>query len=184
MEQPNQPCAEQAAPAAEKYCTSIDLLNRALGMEISTSLQYMYFHVRFEDAGYAYLARTLHRIAIAEMRHCEELAERILFLEGDVEMNPVFRSRQMSDVKQMLQLALEIEQSTVDHYNEWSRICSEQGDAVSHKMFQDLLVEEEEHLDIFRTELQNLREYGDSYLLLQSAAWSKANGKKSGRDED
>ena len=52
-----------------KFQTSIDLLNDAIGKEIATSLQYMYFHVRFEDAGYEYLSRTMRQISIAEMRH-------------------------------------------------------------------------------------------------------------------
>lgn len=153
-------------------------------MEISASLQYMYFHVRFEDDGYEYLAGMMHRIAIAEMRHCEELAERILFLQGDVDMNPEFRTRQIHDVAEMLRFAMNLEQRTIDRYDEWSRICTEQGDVVSHKIFQDLTVEEEQHLDIFRTELQNMKDYGVEYLALQSVAWSKGNAKKTGRRED
>ena len=58
---------------ANKYQKSIDLLNDALGKEIATSLQYMYFHVHFEDAGYEYLSKKMRMISIAEMRHSEEL---------------------------------------------------------------------------------------------------------------
>ena len=75
---------------ANKYQKSIDLLNDALGKEIATSLQYMYFHVHFEDAGYEYLSKKMRMISIAEMRHSEELSDRILFLQGDVNMNPSF----------------------------------------------------------------------------------------------
>jgi len=156
-----------------KYQVSIDLLNDAVGKEIATSLQYMYFHTRFEDARYQYLSRIMREISIAEMRHIEQFADRILFLEGDVDMNPSFRTRQVTDVKEMLRLAMQLEQSTVDSYNEASRIASEHKDAVTHKMFQDIVAEEEEHLDTFRTELQNLLDYGEEYLALQSAAGSK-----------
>lgn len=47
---------------ANKYQKSIDLLNDALGKEIATSLQYMYFHVHFEDAGYEYLSKKMRMI--------------------------------------------------------------------------------------------------------------------------
>ncbi|MDE6375067.1 MAG: bacterioferritin [Alistipes sp.] len=156
-----------------KYQVSIDLLNEAVGKEIATSLQYMYFHTHFEDARYRYLSRIMREISIAEMRHIEEFSERILFLEGDVDMNPAFRTRQITDVKEMLRLAMQLEQSTIDKYNEASRIAAEQKDAVTHKMFQDIIAEEEEHLDTFRTELQNLLDYGEEYLALQSVAGSK-----------
>ena len=160
---------------ANKYQKSIDLLNDALGKEIATSLQYMYFHVHFEDAGYEYLSKKMRMISIAEMRHSEELSDRILFLQGDVNMNPSFTTRQISDPKEMFRFAIQLEQSTIDSYNDAARIAAEADDSVTHKMFQDLAVEEEEHLDYFRNELQNLLDYGDKeYLALQSFARSKA----------
>ena len=90
---------------ANKYQKSIDLLNDALGKEIATSLQYMYFHVHFEDAGYEYLSKKMRMISIAEMRHSEELSDRILFLQGDVNMNPSFPTRQITDPKEMFRFA-------------------------------------------------------------------------------
>ena len=70
-----------------KYQKSIDRLNDALGKEIATTLQYMYFHTIFEDAGYEHLSNLMRGISIAEMRHIEHIAERILFLEGDVNIS-------------------------------------------------------------------------------------------------
>ena len=169
--------------AKNKYQVSIDLLNDAVGKEIATSLQYMYFHTHFEDDRYQYLSKIMREVSIAEMRHIEEFSDRILFLQGDVDMNASFRTRQVTDVREMLRLALQLEQSTIDTYNEASRIASEQRDAVTHKMFQDIIVEEENHLDTFRTELQNLEEYGEEYLALQSVAGSK-HAAKSLKHED
>ena len=163
--------------AKNKYQVSIDLLNDAVGKEIATSLQYMYFHTHFEDDRYKYLSKIMREISIAEMRHIEEFSDRILFLQGDVDMNASFRTRQVTDVKEMLRMAMQLEQSTIDSYNEASRIASENKDAVTHKMFQDIIVEEEQHLDTFRTELQNLIDYGEEYLALQSAAGSKHTSK-------
>ena len=168
---------ETQVKTENKYRVSIDLLNDAVGKEIATSLQYMYFHTHFEDDRYRYLSRILREISIAEMRHIEEFSDRILFLQGDVDMNPSFRTRRITEPKEMLRLAMQLEQSTIDSYNEASRIASENKDAVTHKMFQDIIVEEEEHLDTFRTELQNVIDYGEEYLALQSAAGSKHTSK-------
>ena len=170
--------------AKNKYQVSIDLLNDAVGKEIATSLQYMYFHTHFEDDRYRYLSRILREISIAEMRHIEEFSDRILFLQGDVDMNASFRTRQVTDVKEMLRMAMQLEQSTIDSYNEASRIASENKDAVTHKMFQDIIAEEEQHLDTFRTELQNVLDYGEEYLALQSAAGSKHAAKSFGHPGD
>lgn len=156
-----------------RYQVSIDLLNDAVGKEIATSLQYMYFHTHFEDSRYRYLSQLMRKISIVEMRHIEDFSDRILFLQGDVDMNANFRTRQVTDPKEMLRMAMDLEQSTIDTYNEASRIASEHRDAVTHKMFQDIIAEEEEHLDTFRTELQNLLDYGEDYLALQSVAGSK-----------
>ena len=170
--------------AKNKYQVSIVLLNDAVGKEIATSLQYMYFHTHFEDDRYQYLSKIMREISIAEMRHIEEFSDRILFLQGDVDMNASFRTRQVTDVKEMLRMAMQLEQSTIDSYNEASRIASENKDAVTHKMFQDIIVEEEQHLDTFRTELQNLIDYGEEYLALQSAAGSKHAAKSFGHPGD
>lgn len=164
---------QKTQTAAAKCPQSVELLNDAVGKEIATSLQYIYFHTRFEDARYLYLSRLMREVGIAEMRHIEELAERILFLEGDVDMNPQFRTRQISEPRQALTLAMELEQSTIESYNRASRLAEEYGDAVTHKLFQDMIAEEEQHLDSFRTELQNLKDYGDDYLALQSIAGSR-----------
>ncbi len=163
---------ESATKTENKYQVSIDLLNDAVGKEIATSLQYMYFHTRLEDARYEHLSEILRGISIAEMRHIELLSDRILFLQGDVDMNPTFRTRQITSVSDMLRMAMQLEQNTIDGYNDASRIASEHRDAVTHRMFQNLIAEEELHLDTFRTELQNMIDYGDNYLALQSIAAS------------
>ena len=85
-----------------KYQRSIDRLNDALGKEVSTTLQYIYFHTIFEDAGYEHLARLMRRVSIAEMEHIEHIAERILFLNGKVDMNPSYRAQQIVHYREQL----------------------------------------------------------------------------------
>lgn len=156
----------------EKYCQSIELLNQALGSEIATSLQYIYFHAHCEDNGYTDLATMFRNAAINEMRHIEMMSERILFLNGEIEMNPRYPTRQLTSVDEMLALACELEQQTIDEYNTSARKAAEAEDSGTHKLFLDLIREEEEHLDRFGTERQNLAEYGRDYLVLQVVASS------------
>ena len=118
-----------------KYQRSIDRLNDALGKEISTTLQYIYFHTIFEDAGYEHLARLMRRISIAEMEHIEHIAERILFLNGKVDMNPSHKVQQIDEPVEAFYFAVKLEQSTIDSYNEYSRLCAAEDDAVTHKIF-------------------------------------------------
>lgn len=151
-----------------KYQRSIDLLNLATANEIATSLQYMYFHVHCEDMGYSDLARLFKRTSIQEMEHIEDFAERILYLEGDVQMVSEFRYKPLTDVKEMLQFSHRLEQLTVDNYNKYAKETSAMADGITHRMFQDVLEHEEKHLDNFRTELENLERFGDNYLALQS----------------
>lgn len=150
------------------YSRSIELLNRAVGSEIATSLQYIYFHVQMEDAGYKPLADLFRRLAIVEMRHIELLSERILFLRGEVDMNAAFRTKQLSDPTEMVRFAEQLELLTVNQYNEWSHICAECLDAGSHRLFETLIVEEESHQDTLRTEGDNIEAYGREYLSLSS----------------
>ncbi len=167
-----------------KYQVSIDLMNDAVGKEIAASLQYIYFHVHFEDERYEYLARICRAAAIAEMRHIEQFAERILFLEGDVEMNPSFVVKPLTEPDEMLAFAIQLEESTIEHYNAASVRAAEHFDTVTQRLFQDIIAEEERHLDLFRTELQSLRDFGDDYLVQQTTAGSRAAAKRMEKEAD
>ena len=87
-------------------------------------------------------------------------------------------ARKIRDVKEALEFSMTLEQRTVDSYNEWARLCAAEDDQITHKLFQDLAKEEEEHLDMFRTEMENMLNYGEQYLALQSIAHSKEITKK------
>ena len=131
MNNPTATATPASETASSNYRQSIELMNRAVGLEIASSMQYMYFHVHCEDAGYHYLARMFRNISITEMRHIEQFADRILFLKGDVDMNPAFRTKQITDVKQMLEMSRQLERSTIDHYNAWAKASRAEN---SHKV--------------------------------------------------
>ncbi len=152
---------------------SLKLLNKAVADELSAVHQYMYFHFHCDDQGLDLLAGLFKRTAIEEMIHVERLAERILFLKGDVEMETSAGVKNIKSVKEMLELASQMEVESAKEYNLWANECSANSDSVSKKLFEDLVMDEERHFDQFDTELENLSKFGDGYLALQSIERSK-----------
>ena len=157
---------------------SIKLLNKAVADELHAVHQYMYFHFHCDDQGFDLLANLFRKTAIAEMMHVERLAERILFLKGDVEMTAAAEVDKIHDVAEMLKKASKMEEDSAKEYNLWANECSANADSVSKQLFESLVVEEETHFDQYDTELDNLKKFGDRYLALQSIERSK--GRNSG----
>jgi bacterioferritin len=158
---------------------SVELLNKAVADELSAVHQYMYFHFHCDDQGYDLLANLFKRTAIEEMMHIELLAERILFLKGEVELKSLKDVKKIHDVKQMLELATDMETSSANDYNRWANECAQNADSVSKKLFEQLVGDEERHFDQYDIEMENLKKFGDNYLALQSIERSKniASGK-------
>lgn len=152
---------------------SIELLNKAMADELAAVHQYMYFHFHCDDQGYDLLAGLFKKTAIEEMLHIEKLAERILFLKGTVELKASEEVSKIHDVKEMLKMGCSMEEGSVKDYNEWANVCSANADAMSKKIFEELVADEERHFDQYDTELESLEKFGDRYLALQSMERSK-----------
>ena len=152
---------------------SIELLNKAVADELSAVHQYMYFHFHCEDQGYDLLAGLFFRTAIEEMGHIERCAERILFLNGEVEMVAADAVEKIHDVKDMLAKARKMEEDSANEYNLWANECSANNDAASKKIFEGLVDEEERHFDQYDQEVINIEKFGERYLALQSIERSK-----------
>lgn len=152
---------------------SIELLNKALKDELSAVHQYMYFHFHCDDQGYDILAGLFKRIAIQEMLHMETLAERTLFLGGEVEMVASAGVVEIHDVREMLAKASEMELAAIRDYNLWANESAANADSGTKKVFEALVDEEELHYDQFDTELANVDKFGERYLALQSIERSK-----------
>ncbi len=152
---------------------SIELLNKAIADELLAVHQYMYFHFHCDDQGYDLLANLFKRTAIEEMLHVEQLAERILFLKGEVEMNVGGEVQRIHGIKDMLALATKMEESSAHDYNMWANECAQNADSVSKKLFEALVADEERHFDQYDTEIENMNKFGENYLALQSIERSK-----------
>jgi bacterioferritin len=153
---------------------SIGLLNKAVADELTAVHQYMYFHFHCDDQGYDLLASLFRKTAIEEMIHVEKLAERILFLKGEVEMEVAEKVKPVKEVKKMLEMGKLMEAGSAKDYNFWANECSANADSVSKKIFEELVLDEERHYDQFDTEMENMEKFGENYLVLQSIERSKS----------
>jgi bacterioferritin len=152
---------------------SVELLNKAIADELFAVHQYMYFHFLCDDQGYDLLAGLFKRTAIDEMLHVEKLAERILFLKGEVEMKVGGAVEKIKDVAKMLEKAANMENESARDYNIWANESSANSDAMTKQIFEGLVADEERHFDQYDTEADNLKKFGDRYLALQSIERSK-----------
>jgi bacterioferritin len=152
---------------------SIELLNKAVADELQAVHQYMYFHFHCDDQGLDLLSSLFRRTAIEEMMHVEKLAERVLFLKGDVVMKTAGPVSPVKDVKKMLEMARAMEEGSAKDYNVWANACAKNADSVSKKIFEDLVADEERHYDAYDLEVGKIEQYGESYLALQSIESSR-----------
>lgn len=155
---------------------SVDLLNRAASDELHAVHQYMYFHFRLDDLGYGPLAMLFKRTAIEEMMHIELLAERILFLKGEVELVPSAEVQKITDPQKMLLKASQMEQESAAFYNRSAHECAASQDSTSKQLFERLVGDEERHFDQYDKQLEHLKSFGESYLALQSFAGPAEGG--------
>ncbi len=154
---------------------SIDLLNTSVADELHAVHQYMYFHFHCDDQGYDLLASLFKRTAIEEMMHIELLADRILFLNGEVELATDEAVKKEHDVKKMLEIAKGMEESSAKAYNKFAMECAQNFDSATKQLFEQLVADEERHWNQYDDETENLGRFGDSYLTLQAIERSKTN---------
>ena len=147
---------------------SIEWLNQGVADELQAVHQYMYWHFHLDDLGFGPLALLLKRVAIEEMGHVERLAERILFLNGEVEIVPAGPVEKITDAQKILTKAAEMEQAGVASYNQSALKCGQNADAASKQVFEALVNDEERHFDQFDKQLENVKRFGPNYLALQS----------------
>jgi bacterioferritin len=147
---------------------SINLLNKAVADELQAVHQYMYFHFHLDDQGFKPLSNLFRGIAIQEMGHVELLAERVLFLKGDVKMVAAGPVEKIIEPEAILVKAMAMEQDGIQSYNKAALECSANADSASKQLFEQLVKDEEGHFDQYEKQHDNVQRFGLSYLALQS----------------
>jgi bacterioferritin len=142
----------------------IEWLNQARAKELGAITQYMAQHYELEDQDFGKLAAKLKEIAIQEMKHAEKLAERILFLKGVPTSKPDGTPKKGQEIPEMLVTDIGLESEAIKMYNEASVICAAEKDQISKDLFEELLKDEEGHLDLFENKKDHVDKMGASYL--------------------
>ena len=131
----------------------IQYLNKALGNELIAINQYFLHSRMFEDWGLKRLAEKEYEESIDEMKHADQLTQRILFLEGLPNMQDLGKLMIGENVKEMLECDLSLEHIACPDLKEGIAYCESVSDYVSRDLLSSILDSEEEHIDWLETQL-------------------------------
>lgn len=163
------------AAKVEKKQYIIDALNQARGMELLAISQYMNQHYNLDNLDYGELAAKIKLIAIDEMRHAEQFAEIIKELNGEPVANFEGKVAKGQKVDLVFSFDANLEEYTIDVYNQLLQTCRDNGDSSSAKLFEQIIDEEQIHYNYFANVDDHIKKLGDTYLA-KIAGTSSATG--------
>jgi bacterioferritin len=138
----------------------IEYLNTVLRNELAAINQYFLHSRMYKDMGLMELANHEYEESIDEMKHADQLIERILFLEGLPKMQEIGKLRIGEDVKEMIECDLNLEMDALPELKDAIEYCEEVRDYVSRDLFDAILASEEEHVDWLETQLALIEQMG------------------------
>jgi len=145
----------------------LKVLQEMLKEELGAISQYFLHGEMCQNWGYKKLYEHTKKESINEMHHAEELTERLLFLEGTPNLGDMPKLNIGKDVKQQFENDLALEKNAVAAYNEAVAVCRKAGDQASADLLQDILADEEEHVDFLEEQLGLIKEIGIQNYLAQ-----------------
>jgi bacterioferritin len=145
----------------------ISLLNDVLTAELTSINQY-FIHARMcENWGYERLWKKVRAESIEEMKHADELIERILFLEGLPNLQRLGKVNVGQSVPEQLKLDLDVERDAIHKLNQGIELCRGLGDNGSRDLLEKILEGEEEHANWLETQLSLIEQLGEKHYLTQ-----------------
>ena len=147
-------------------------LNQALKEELTAINQYFLHAEMCHNWGYHKLGDYIKQQSIDEMKHAEELIERLLFLDATPKMDYMALSVG-ANVKEQLEADLKLELNAVEMYNTAIKVSREAGDDTSRALFSELLKDEEDHVDWLEAQLGQIKEMGYERYLSNQTEGSK-----------
>lgn len=145
----------------------IDALNDVLSGELAAINQYFLHAKMFQNWGFERLHQKVHAESIDEMKHADQLIERILYLDGIPNVQRLGRVRIGETPREMFEADLALEQEAIPRLNAHIELCVEESDNGTRALFESILVSEEEHLDWLEAQLHLMGVIGDSAYLAE-----------------
>ncbi|TNF61057.1 MAG: bacterioferritin [Rhodobacteraceae bacterium] len=153
----------------------IDYLNRAIRSELTAVSQYWLHYRLQEDWGLGHMAKKSREESIEEMHHADKLIARVIFLQGHPNLQKLDPLRIGQTPKETLECDLAAEQEARALYKEAREYCHEAGDFVSMALFEELLADEEGHIDFLETQLDLYNRIGEqNYAQLNASKMDEA----------
>jgi bacterioferritin len=143
----------------------IELLNEQLTSELTAINQYFLHAKMQENWGYTKLASHTRAESIEEMTHAERLTDRILFLEGLPNYQKLLALRIGQTVREQFEADMAIEVEVVQRLRPAIAYCEEVGDHTSKRLFEEILADEEHHIDYLETQLSLMDGIGEQLYL-------------------
>jgi bacterioferritin len=133
----------------------LDMLNKAIAREMQVTVQYIWQHVMWKGVKGFAVKDELKSIAVTEMKHAEEIAERLVYLGGTptTKPEPIFVG---GSLKEMIERDKADEEGAIKMYKQIIEMAKKEGDEVTTRMFQGILADEEEHHDTFSGLLEEI----------------------------
>ncbi|MEW1656285.1 MULTISPECIES: bacterioferritin [unclassified Streptomyces] len=145
----------------------IEFLNEQLTAELTAINQYFLHAKMQENFGWYKLAKYTRAESFDEMKHAETLTDRILFLEALPNYQRLFHVRVGQTVTEMFQADRQIEVEAIDRLKRGIEIMRAKADITSANIFEDILADEEEHIDYLDTQLELVEKLGEPLYLAQ-----------------
>ncbi|MCB2087034.1 MAG: bacterioferritin, partial [Sphingomonadaceae bacterium] len=147
----------------------IEFLNKALTNELTAINQYWLHYRVLDDWGVARLAEYERHESIDEMKHADQLAERVLFLNGLPNFQAIHKLKVGETVEEILKADLAMEEEAIPLLRDAIEYCESVRDYVSRDLFASILESEEEHVDFLETQFDMIARMGlENYVQLQS----------------
>jgi bacterioferritin len=148
----------------------VTCLNRVHYNELIAVNQYVLHSRMLKNWGVAKLADYEFHESIDEMKHADELVERILFLEGLPNLQDLGKLLIGEDVKEILECDLKLELKALPDLNDGITASERHGDFVTRELLRKILASEEEHIDFLETQFELIKRMGlENYVQLQSS---------------
>jgi len=144
----------------------IEFLNEQLTAELTAINQYFLHAKMQENWGFTKLAKHTRAESIDEMRHADILTDRILFLEGLPNYQKLFALRIGETVKDQFECDMKVEIEAVDRLRRGLEYMRSVGDVTSARLFEEILADEEHHVDYLETQLDLIDKLGEQLYLL------------------